>query len=448
MVVANLVELLVAAGANVENRRESKNSPQTPLNAAIDHGHIDAVRLLARRVKDVNRDLPLHAAITAGLGGAKADFEQAHPIANATPEEREIAEEQAMNNLRVQMMELLLAAGASVNGKDSDGSTPLHCATSEGFKDVVELLLDKGADVNAKATHRYWSRDNHDRLFTGITPLHEAALVGDPNVADLLIARGAQLDATTESGQTPLHYAAGYGYLYEPTFSPGQHWHPGRAWRDGDVVELLIEKGCRVNAKDHDGATPLYYALRARRTRIAKTLIAAGAEKVAVKNEAGQTMLHDAYWWKDLELIRLLLDNGADTEERDTDGRTLLHLAARDPNQGLVELLLAHHADVNAKNRGGLTPLHYVASSGQGDLASHLLTHSADVSAQDDNGDTPLHSAALHGHKEVVELLVAHGADINAKNTRGRTPTEEAARRGHKDIVQLLSANATDTGRQ
>ena len=205
---SNLVELLIAAGANAESKRADKDSPQTPLNAAIEHGHIDAVRLLAARAKDVNDDLPLHVAITARLGGARADFEQVHPIANGTPEEREIVEEQAMDNLRIQMVELLLGAGASVNGKDSDGSTPLHCAVSEGLKDIVTFLLDKGADVNARATCTYWRPDGRNGLFTGITPLHKAALMADPNVARILIAHGASLEATTESGQTPLHYAA------------------------------------------------------------------------------------------------------------------------------------------------------------------------------------------------------------------------------------------------
>jgi ankyrin repeat protein len=276
----------------------------------------------------------------------------------------------------------------------------------------------------------------------GITPLHDAAVGGNPAVVELLIAHGAGVDAKTESERTPLHYAAGYRRTRgaEGSFLQQLSLRGGR--QQSDVIRLLLAKGADVHAKDKDAATPLRYALQSGQRDSAEILIAAGAEKVAVKNEGNQRMLHYAFRQKDLALVRLLLANGADTEEQDENGNTLLHLAARDPNQEVAELLIAHHANANAQNQRGMTPLCYAAAGGATDLTSLLLANSADVNAKDKGGDTALHGAALRGHREVVQLLLARGADVTVKNSRGHTPLDEASRRGHADIVRLLTTKA------
>ncbi len=442
-----LVELLIAGGANADGRMVRGTLSRSPLEIAIENGRIDVVRLLVPKVKDINVDSPLNTAITSTFSGASARFAQEYPDPDATYEDREAAVEREMHKLRITLVELLLAYGADVNGRNEDGWTALHCAASEGLRDIAELLLRRGANVHPRAVQRYWLPNDPisvHRQFAGITPLHNAAVSGGPGVVELLIAHGAEVDARTESGKTPLHYAASHRYARGHEVSP-RRWHYRDRWRQCDVVKLLIAKGAGVNASDIDGATPLHYALQSGQREIAEALIAAGAEIVAVKNEGDQTMLHDALQQKDFALIGLLLANGADTEERDEDGNTLLHLAARDRNQELLALLIADHADVNARNRGAITPLCYAASGGAVALVTLLLANGAEVNAQDNQGDTALHGAALHGHKEVAQLLLAHGADINARNTRGRMPLDEANRRGHADIVQLLTAKTAGT---
>ena len=89
-----------------------------------------------------------------------------------------------------------LSRGADVNAKDRDGATPLPWAAWAGHKQVVELLIAKGADVNAKV-------DRH-----GMTPLHYAASRGHKEIAELLIANGADVNAKTGDGWTPLYSAA------------------------------------------------------------------------------------------------------------------------------------------------------------------------------------------------------------------------------------------------
>ena len=126
-----------------------------------------------------------------------------------------------------------------VFNKDEGGFTPLHWAASSGHKDVAELLLAHGADVNAKNNN-------------GSTPLHFAAALGHKDVAELLLAHGADVNAKNKGGSTPLHFAAALGHK--------------------DVAELLLAHGADVNAKNNNGWTPLYYAVSGGHKDVAQLL--------------------------------------------------------------------------------------------------------------------------------------------------------------------------------
>jgi cytohesin len=122
----------------------------------------------------------------------------------------------------------LIDQGADVNSKEDD--TPLYTAAILAQRDIAEVLLARGADVNGKGDARGGDR----------TPLHGAALRGSKPVAELLIAKGADLKAKDIAGATPLHMAA----------------REGRK----DVVELLVAKGAEINALDKELRTPLAYS--------------------------------------------------------------------------------------------------------------------------------------------------------------------------------------------
>jgi ankyrin repeat protein len=135
-------------------------------------------------------------------------------------------------------VELLLASKPQlINAQDKDNFTPLCLAGQGGHKEVVELLITKGADVN----------------FAGGAPLVLTALKGHKEVAELLIAKGANANVGV-GGVTPLLAAASGGHT--------------------ELAEFLIAKGADVNAKNKNGWTPLYSAASNGHKELAELLIA------------------------------------------------------------------------------------------------------------------------------------------------------------------------------
>jgi cytohesin len=164
-------------------------------------------------------------------------------LVNARAQERNFAPlHLAVMADRAAVAQLLLARGAEVEARDELGWTPLHHAVSVA---VQELLVANGANVGA--------RDNGGR-----TPLHVAALSGRADLAQFLLARGADVNARdSEDGVTPLHMAAFNGQR--------------------PVAELLLVSKADINARDREGQTPLTLALKRGQTAIADFLRQRGA---------------------------------------------------------------------------------------------------------------------------------------------------------------------------
>jgi ankyrin repeat protein len=172
-----------------------------------------------------------------------------------------------------------LADGVNMNAEDMIGWTPLYFAIDEGHTEITELLIAKGADINAKNASAIGLNAEDIR---GWTPLHcavkKASRTGEMDVVELLIIKGANVNAKDEAkddgGKTPLHWAVGFGQK--------------------EVVELLLRKGADVSAKDDLGMTPLHGASGYQKDaeKIAELLLANGAE-VNAKRDGGWTPLNE-----------------------------------------------------------------------------------------------------------------------------------------------------------
>jgi ankyrin repeat protein/beta-lactamase regulating signal transducer with metallopeptidase domain len=412
---------------------------------------------------------PLYVA--AGVPEGNVDMIGLLVKAGANPNTRapngEIALHEAARGWDISMVEMLVSAGSDVNAADKEGRTPAMIAFELGHHDMFDLMVAHGATVSTELMAAYkgdLSRvqsliENgkaQERFGQGLTLLHAAAAGGHTAIVDLLLTNGLDVRSQTQRGYTALHYAAA-----------GNH---------REVAELLLAKGADVNAEPGD-QTPLHWAVRERHKDMINWLLARGANPNA---DAFGTPLHWAVWWWDVDTALLLVSHGADihlytqsypfsplfdsvkggdramvealvTKTGDTKAAQWapLHAAASSGNMQAIENLLARGADVNAKSDRGLSALHSAAVFGHKDIVELLIEKGADVNAKAehsmwDEGMTALHGSCVKGQKGVAELLIAKGADVNAKSKKGYTPLHVAVTQGYRDVVELLIAKGAD----
>jgi ankyrin repeat protein len=227
------------------------------------------------------------------------------------------------------MVALLLKNGADPDVLDSIGQAPLALAAKNGRLEVVQLLLDAGADVNTK----FALGSGNDK-----SPLIQAVENGHIEIVELLIARGADVQQQeSEMQMSPLHYAAAHD---EP-----------------DMVRILLENGADLNAENSFRWTPLFSAARMGSVETVQALLEAGAESDAVSAEGRTPMMvliDRGRLGGMTDKMMLLLDNGADPNLQDNNGDTALHFAARTGKLEAIPLLIGHGADQNLQNNEGL----------------------------------------------------------------------------------------------
>ncbi|MDP1928132.1 MAG: ankyrin repeat domain-containing protein [Thiobacillus sp.] len=235
------------------------------------------------------------------------------------------------NNLPV--AKLLIARGADVEG---GGSSPLSSAGVNGdFVEIAQLLVENGAKVNTPSP-------------TGWYPLMTAAGRGNIKVTNYLLARGADPNAADRAGFTALYSAAGSDYGLS-------------------TAAALLSHGAKPNAKNMHGGTALHQAASQGAIKVIELLLANKADVNAGDNE-GYTPLHGAvsYGKNDTRktVVEILLKSGANVNAKTTrDGETPFHKAIARGDVELVKLLLNYGADVNAISKFGVSSLYFARNS-------------------------------------------------------------------------------------
>ncbi|KAI1400683.1 hypothetical protein F4819DRAFT_487375 [Hypoxylon fuscum] len=298
----------------------------------------------------------------------------------------------------------------------------LQKAAGRGNLSIIRLLLDHGAEVNPR-------RDNE------LPALVKAAEGGQADIVAELLKRNADPNGRNRNKQTALFSACLKGY--------------------NNVVKTLLEGHANVEAQDKEGRSPLLFLASEKPGKgkwtieTLKLLLDNGAN-LEVKDQIGRTPLLWAATNGNVGLAHILLENHADVAATNNRGRTALHLAAesnpKEQHEEMIKLLLNHGANSCAVSDGGWTPLHNAAQSGNAPVVALLLQANANVNAELSNGMTPLHWAAFNGFEEVVQLLLTR-PDLNLaiKDSFNRTAMLCAAEKNHPEIVQLLSpARAAD----
>lgn len=201
-----------------------------------------------------------------------------------------------------------------------------------------------------------------------------------------------------------------------------------------EVAQLLLNAGAKIN-KLEEQAAQLPFAPETAES--IKALLEKGTSVDRV-DSSGRTLLCNAAFNGNVEVVRLLIKHGANVNFSDTSGQSPLMLASRQGHNEIVYLLVNCGATVDHCADDGCTALRAAASGGHSDVVSVLLNHSAQVDLADDDQRTALRGAAWGGHGDVVLQLLQHGADPNLADKEGRTALIAAAYMGHRKVVEIL----------
>ncbi len=315
---------------------------------------------------------------------------------------------------------ILLEAGADVNAATDEGGTPLHSAVIEHDIETIRAMLEKGADPNRE----------DDEL---ITPFLVACKNGKVDLLKLMLERGAKADVRTKSGQGCLIGACVQG-------------HP-------EAVRLLIEHGADVNAADEDGLTPVM-AAAARNGRenaeCAKILLEKGVDINAASKDDGITALMGAAIANSDKVADVLLNHGGvEVNAKAKQAMTAVNFAADKGSAEVLRLLLDHGADASIKSDDDGLPIHR-ATSGNHTVCLRMLLD-ANSTSEVVNGVTLRGETALHlatRRKREQEKERDGDSDGDDDDDEDKTPGEEELRAngfsGPIAMVELLLERKAD----
>ena len=281
---------------------------------------------------------------------------------------------------------------SQLESRDRRGATPLMHAAAFGNLETLKLLLEAGADVNA--------RNDFDA-----TALLWAAR--DPEKARLLIERGADVTVKSKQGQTPLMAAS---------------LHRGSSL----IVALMVAKGADVNVKGPRDITALGFASAVGDVESVRLLLSKGADPNSADNGGG-TPIGMAAGGRQQEIVSLLIHKVVDVNASST--------AAGKQVNGLT-------------NRQNVTPLHNASAFGPVEMVRDLLNAGARVQARDSRDLTPLFFALATEYPslETVGTLLRSGAEVNARDNTGETPLDWAQKFGHPQILAELQKAGAKNG--
>jgi ankyrin repeat protein len=290
---------------------------------------------------------------------------------------------------------------------------PLVRAASTGNLDLVEGLLDRGADVN-NAGHSYPEN-----------ALQMAVRNGHSDVVRALLARNAAVD--------PLRPVSGE----QETFLTSAVSNPEI------LVQLLLQKPL-LEVKNGWGKTPLFEAVKLGQYEAVVILLNHGADIEAVHDPSGETPIHLAASRGSFDVFRLLVHKGANMTKIDNEGKSILYKVAQSTCGEIISFFLDQCTQIDTGVYEMQTMLHIATNCDHTDIMIQLLRRNAKINAKDRYGQTPLHIAAQEGHHKALRLLLDFGADVNARDMGGETPLFSAIRSGWSEymIRELLVRGA------
>ena len=370
--------------------------------------------------------------------------------------------------------------------KDENGMTLLQEACKGGHVDVIEFLINHGAEVNLPDKE-------------GLSAIHYAVMGGSPDLVLYLLEHGSDPNKRTIRNETPLHFAAKYSSCQEIE-TLVEHGASIKAinWT---LVENLIEQRNRQDKLYYDSdetqisalkkalglktpesleedfddeeevETPRYEEVDdddddddgGERYVEAEASTTSPKKKGSSDNDSeskiqdiddipfdllprdvndaatvdGLTALHYAAQNGSLDIIKFLVEHGADISAQDYEqSRSVIHFAAENGDIECIKYLTEHEADLLDKDANGATAFHYAVRANNLEAVKFFVTKKLDYTAKDNRGWSAMHYAACGGALDVMKYLIAKGLNINELNDRRRTPLFFA--RQHRELREYM----------
>lgn len=307
----------------------------------------------------------------------------------------------AVYNGEKDVVDLLLFYGADVNKANSYGETPIMIAESYGYEDITKVLMDYGAESQAGLVESFEIGDldlikelveegKINEKINNQTPIYLATFYYQPELVEYLVENGADLNILSgENDDPPIFNVVDLGdiemleYLLQNGADVNISNYNGvtalllaASYSDRAVYDLLVSYDADENAKDSTGNMALSYVIYFAEEgylEFAKYLIDKGAVfDINAVSDYGETPLYWALSAANYEGADFLLDNGADINIKDSTGSTLLHIAVENNDIDAVKYLIDSGAEPDLENDWGETPLQVAEAYGFTDILEYL----------------------------------------------------------------------------
>lgn len=375
------------------------------------------------------------------------------------------------------IVSLLFSKFPETNFTLTFGPPLLFKAVLSGHEETVKLLLDKGAEVQVRCTEKLglpWYFRGHS--INKLTALHLAAREGFLNIVELLLNRGADINSTDSLKEIPLHASVKHPSIVAYLLSKGAQndflnnkeqspLHTAASSECFESVKILVQNGAKATLKDKDQRTPLHYAAAKNNQEIVKYLLDQGAP-INDQDVEGETSLHRAVSVGSSEIVKFLINNGAHVEAKNTKRKRPLHLAAVKEETACIEILLNAGVKVHVKDDQEETPLilalkckNYkavkllvekkkiineqygksllkIAAQKAPEVVEYLMKKGIGAETSSESEQTTLYYAAIEGNLVAVEALLENGAKLRTESVQ--RDIAEISEKSTADILKLM----------
>ncbi|XP_067661926.1 ankyrin repeat domain-containing protein 50-like [Haliotis asinina] len=354
----------------------------------------------------------------------------------------------AAENGHKDVVELLVDKGADLSLVDETADNVLHCACRGGDAGVVKYILSKNrVDIDRRGLHELTPimmarrckhkevvelllskrADGSLRYYNHINMLLSACKKRDMEVVKFILSQNiVDVDSRGPRKKTPVMLAALYGYK--------------------EVVELLVEKGANLSLVNDRGRNILHVACLKGRLEVLMYILSLSTVDINSRDVRQKTPVMTAAESGQKEVVELLVERGANLSLVCDRGRNILHLACSRGHMEVVKYILSQNiVDINSRVGSKKTSAMIAGEYGYKDVVELLVDNGADLSLVCDNGINILHLACSKGCLEVVRYVISQDiVDINGGGIENMTPVMMAAKSGHKEVVQFLVSRGAD----